>query len=81
MGKITNSLKQAAVNGKIPEDRAIRIAKHADALLERTVELLTNIRGHFGMFIQEEIDTLKADITNVKSRDQVYFFDKEPDGQ
>ena len=79
MGKITNSVKQAAINGRVPEEHAIRIAKHADDLLDRTVDLLTNIRGHFGMFIQGEIDILKADITNVKSRDQVYFFDKEPD--
>ncbi|WP_343524365.1 hypothetical protein [Pedobacter sp.] len=81
MGNIKNLVKSASKNGKISEDAAIAIAIAADNLLERSVTLLKELKKQVGTLTGESIDQLLTDITGVKSKDMVFFFEKEPDGQ
>jgi hypothetical protein len=81
MGQITDSIKTASVNGKVTLEKAVEIAQHADDLLARALVILNDVYKSHGLFIQGDIDMLKADVTRVKAKNQVYFHDKEPDGQ
>lgn len=81
MGNIQNSLKALVVNGQIPEKQAMVVAEKAEDLLKRSVDLLTDLKSQVGMFLGGEISVLIADITRVKSKEMVYFHEKEPDGQ
>lgn len=81
MKNIQNSLKQLSRNGQIAESAALSVGSTADGLLSRSVELLTALKGQVGEYHREQIDTHVASITGVKSKDMVYFFEKEPDGQ
>ncbi|MGY4385666.1 hypothetical protein ACVWYN_002712 [Pedobacter sp. UYP24] len=81
MGNITNSLKQASDRGKIAEEKAIKIGEEADLLFKKCTDLFKELKRQVGMDLGERIDDLVSTITKVKSRDQVYHFDKEPEGQ
>ncbi|MGN8055668.1 hypothetical protein ACTJKN_05295 [Pedobacter sp. 22163] len=81
MGNIKNLVKNASKNGTISEDAATAIALAADNLLGRSVLLLTELKKQVGTVTGEKINELLTDITGVKSKDLVYFFEKEPEGQ
>jgi hypothetical protein len=81
MGNFKNLTKSASKNGSISEQAALAIATSADNLLERSVDLLKTVKKQVGTVMGESIDELLTDITGIKSKEQVYYFEKEPEGQ
>jgi len=81
MNRTHDLLKKAVTNGQISEKEALKIGNDTDLLLQRSVDMLNELKVHFGMFTGGRIETLIGEITYQRPRDQVYFHDKEPDGQ
>lgn len=79
MGHITNSLQQASENGHIPVKVALGIGEKADSLLDRSAKLLNILKKHVGTDLGGDILALVGEITKVRTN--VYYHDKEPDGQ
>ena len=81
MGNIKNLVKNASKNGSISEDAALSIATAAENLLERSADLLKDLKKQVGTMTGERIDELLTDITGVRSKESVYYLERESDGQ
>lgn len=81
MKKLVEILKAKSQNGHIKEADAIVVAERADQLLAETYEMLTKCKKQVGMFIGGEISELQAKIKGEHFNEQVYNYERLPDGQ
>jgi hypothetical protein len=63
MNTITQTLKNTAVNGVIPIDRALQVAAPLDMERENTITLLKECERNVGMYLGEKINEHIAGMT------------------
>jgi hypothetical protein len=73
---ITQLLKNAAINGSIRLDRALRIAAELDTEREQTKALLKECENNVGMLLGEKINEHLAKMSGVRFNALDYHYEK-----
>jgi hypothetical protein len=81
MHTITQQLKNAAVNGCIPLEKAIAIAGHFDTQRDDTRTILKECEKNVGMYLGEKINAHIADLDGSFFNERDYNYERLPGEQ
>jgi hypothetical protein len=78
---ITQTIKNASVNGVINIDKALKIAEALDQEREQTTNLLRKCEKNVGMHLGEEINVHLANMNGTKFSTVDYHYESMPGEQ
>lgn len=77
---ITQTIKNASVNGVITIDKALKIAAMVDQEREQTTTLLKECEKNVGMYLGEKINVHIANMTGTTFNEKDYHYER-PNGE